>query len=240
MENRIIAIVPAAGLGRRFGASERKTFVKLGGVPLLIHTLKRLHTENTVSEIIPVLRQEDIGQGFEMIREYGLHKIKQIAAGGRERQDSIYNALKLIEETGEDSNLKSLVLIHDGARPVIPEGTIEELLNEIKYVDGAAPGIPAKDTLKRISQDGIIISTVNREGIRGIQTPQAFSFKVIKRAYDAAYDRGFYATDDAALVEETGGKVKIIKGSPQNIKVTTPEDLEMVEYILTQKNQMKN
>lgn len=232
MEKRIIAIVPSAGLGKRFDASRRKTFVSLDKTPLFIYTLKRLHREKAVTEIIPVLRQEDIERGMEMIREYDLHKIRQIAPGGRERQDSIYNALKLIEKTGGDSYQESIILIHDGVRPFIPEGTIETLLDQFRHVDGAAPGIPPKDTLKRISPDGIISETVNREDIRAIQTPQAFSFKIIKKAYDAAYKRGFYATDDAALVEATGGRVKIIEGSPLNIKVTTPEDLEMVKYFL--------
>jgi 2-C-methyl-D-erythritol 4-phosphate cytidylyltransferase len=235
MERQIIAIVPAAGLGKRFDASGEKTFIELDGIPLLIHTLKRLQAEPLITDIVPVLRQEDIEKGFSMADEYGINKIKHIAPGGKERQDSIYNALRLIEETGGDSYRESLIMIHDGARPVIPEGTIEKLSDEIKDVDGAAPGIPARDTLKKISEDGAIITTVNREDIRAIQTPQAFLFKVIKEAYDLAYRDNFYATDDAALVERMGGKVRIIEGSPLNIKITTPEDLEMVKYILTKK-----
>lgn len=235
MERRIIAIVPAAGLGKRFDASRKKTFIELDGIPLLIHTLKRLQDEPLITEIVPVLRQEDIKKVFALAEEYSLNKIKHIAPGGRERQDSIYNALKLIEEAGGDSYRESLILIHDGARPVIPEGTIEKLSDAIKGVDGAAPGIPAKDTLKKISEDGTIITTVDREDIRAIQTPQAFLFKVIKKAYDLAYGDHFYATDDAALVERMGGRVRIIEGSPFNIKITTPEDLEMVEYFLKKK-----
>ncbi len=110
---------------------------------------------------------------------------------------------------------------------------IEKLIDGIKNVDGIAPGIPVKDTLKEVTEDSIITSTVDREKIRAIQTPQVFSYSIIRKAYDRAYEENFYATDDAALVERIGGRVKIIEGSPYNIKVTTPEDLEMLEYIFS-------
>ncbi len=232
MKTKVIAIVPAAGLGKRFNSSKRKIFVKLRGIPLFIHTLKRLHGEDSITEIIPVLRQQDTEKGFDMIKALNLGKIRRIAPGGQERQDSIYNALKLIEEDGSGLSGEMLIMVHDGARPVIPRNTVEELLNETKDADGAAPGIPAKDTLKKISGDGIIVSTLERGHIRAIQTPQLFSFDIIKKAYDTAYKEGFHATDDSALVERIGGRVKIITGSPFNIKVTTPEDLDLVEYIL--------
>ncbi|MBI4683116.1 MAG: 2-C-methyl-D-erythritol 4-phosphate cytidylyltransferase [Nitrospirae bacterium] len=232
MNKALIAIVPSAGLGKRFDVSRRKTFVNIDGVPLLIYTLKRLHSENSIAEIIPVLRHEDIDMGFEMLKEYNLDKIKRIAPGGPERQDSIYNALKLIEEDGIDSCRNNYVLIHDGVRPYIPDGMIEKLVDEIKGVDGVIPGIPVKDTIKEIDPEGIVVSTLNRVKVRAVQTPQFFSFKVIKEAYDKAYEDGFYATDDAALVERMGGKVRIIAGSPFNIKVTIPEDLKMLEYLL--------
>ncbi len=234
METNIIAIIPAAGLGKRFDASKRKTFVSLGGIPLLVHTLNRLHNEEVIKEIIPVLRQQDIEKGFEIAVKHKLYKIKRFAPGGQARQDSIYNALKLLDEVGNKSLQEGLILIHDGVRPIIPKGMIETLLREIKGLDGVAPGITSKDTLKEVSEDGIVISTVKREKIHSIQTPQVFPFKVIKKAYEMAFAEGFYATDDAALVERIGGKVKIITGSPLNIKVTTREDLEMVECLLKQ------
>ncbi|MBI5098388.1 MAG: 2-C-methyl-D-erythritol 4-phosphate cytidylyltransferase [Nitrospirae bacterium] len=230
MKNKIIAIVPAAGLGKRFNASIKKTFVNLKGVPLLIHTLKRLCEEKFITEVIPVLLEEDIDNGFQMVKKYNMKKIKRIAAGGKERQDSIYNALKLLEKNGTGTD--GIVLIHDGVRPFIPKGLIENLIAELKNADGAIPGIPVKETLKEAAADGTVVSTMNREKFWAVQTPQAFFFRVIKKAYDTAYAEGFYATDDAALIERIGGRVKIIPGSPYNIKVTTPEDMEMVEWIL--------
>jgi len=232
MDTKIIAIVPSAGLGKRFDPSRRKTFVSINGVPLLICTLKRLHSEDSIVEIIPVIRPEDTGRFNEMVKEYHMDKIKRVAPGGLERQDSIYNALRLIEEDGVEIYRNSYILIHDGVRPYIPEDLIGKLMEEIKDADGVIPGIPVKDTIKEIDGGGIVVSTLNREKVRAVQTPQFFSFRAVKKAYDKAYEDGFYATDDAALVERTGGRVKIIEGSPFNIKVTTPEDLKMVEYLL--------
>jgi 2-C-methyl-D-erythritol 4-phosphate cytidylyltransferase len=230
MSKKIIAIVPAAGLGKRFKAPVKKTFVDLKGVPLIIHTLMRLCEEKVITEVVPVLGGEDIDNGFDLIRQYGLRKIRRIVPGGNERQDSIYNALKLLEQNGIESS--SVILIHDGVRPFIPEGLIERLIEELKNYDGAIPGFPVKETLKEAALDGTVISTVDRERFWTVQTPQAFYFDTIKKAYDAAYTKGFYATDDAALVERLGGRVKIVTGSPLNIKVTTPEDREMVEHLL--------
>jgi 2-C-methyl-D-erythritol 4-phosphate cytidylyltransferase len=236
MNKKAIAIVPSAGLGKRFDAKIRKTFAAVHDVPLLVHTLRRLAAERSITEIIPVLRKQDIENGFQFINEYQVEKVTRIARGGKERQDSIHNALMLLDQNG--SNPDSIVLIHDGVRPFIPEGLIASLISGLKTFDGVIPGIPVKETIKEVAPDGSVISTVNRERFRSVQTPQAFTFSTIKRAYDSAYAQGYYATDDAALVERIGGRVKIISGSPYNIKVTTPEDLEMVEWILTSSNRL--
>ncbi len=246
METKIIAIVPAAGLGKRFDISIKKPFVNLRGIPLLIHALKRLHDVRSITEIIPVLMEEDIEKGIEIVDAHKLHKIKRIVPGGRERQDSVYNALRLLDVGTGRFREEDLILIHDGVRPIISTKLVEKLVEEInrstfkkcsiKGVDGVAPGIPVKETLKEVTSDGMVVSTVKREKFWTIQTPQIFPLKVIKKAYDRAYKDGFYATDDASLVERIGGKVKIIAGSPLNIKITTPEDLEIVEHLLTKKD----
>ncbi len=224
MKEKVFAIVPAAGLGKRFGTSVRKPFAKVADIPVLIYTLKRLHEVKSVTEIIPVLRHEDMQTGRELIESYNLNKIKQIAPGGKERQDSVYNALGLIKNN-------CLVLIHDGVRPLISRKLIDRLLKESIGADGVAPGLSVKETLKAVNADGFVLSTVEREKFMSIQTPQVFPLSVIKKAYDEAYRDGFYATDDAALVERMGGKVKIIAGDPRNIKITTPEDINMVESL---------
>ena len=230
MEKSIIAIVPAAGLGKRFDSSRRKTFVNVNTIPLLAHTLLRLHREDLITEIIPVLRDEDIEYGKELASEYELNKVRKIASGGHERQDSIYNALKMIDND-------QLVLIHDGVRPVIPEGTIANLVRGLTGVDGVIPGRPSKETLKEVDNDSLVVSTLNRQKIRAVQTPQLFRYALIRKAYDLAYKKGLYATDDAALVEAMGGKIRVIPGSPYNIKVTVPEDMDMVEFFLMKERQ---
>jgi len=237
MRKKLIAIVPAAGLGKRFDLLRKKTFVSIHGVPLLVYTLKRLDGEKTVTEIIPALRQDDMEQGYAMVREHNLNKIKRFSRGGRERQDSIYNALNLIEEDGTEAYKNCDVLIHDGVRPWFPEGLIEQLSDAIQDVEGVIPGIPLIDTIKETDAGGIVVSTLNREKVRAVQTPQFFPFRVIKEAYDRAYQDGFYATDDAALVERNGGRIRIIAGSPLNIKVTVPEDLEVMAHMLNKERQ---
>jgi 2-C-methyl-D-erythritol 4-phosphate cytidylyltransferase len=225
MNEKITAIVPAAGLGKRFDSSSRKTFISIKGLPLLVYTLKRLQNEAAITEIIPVIRHEDMDSCSKIFRQHDLHKISRIAPGGKERQDSVYSALKIIDS-------ECIVLVHDGVRPFIPEGMIAKLVGALADADGAVPGMPAKETIKEMSERMTVVSTLRRDRIRAIQTPQAFSYNIIKKAYDKAYEDGIYATDDAALVERTGGTVKIVEGSPYNIKITTPEDLKMLECIL--------
>lgn len=229
MKQKVVAIVPAAGIGSRFGGSVRKTFVELKGIPLLVHTLRRLSEVASISDIIPVLRADDIDAGQKLIVQYKIDKVRQIVSGGAERQDSINNAVKLIE--GE-----CIVLIHDGARPIISEKLVAALLKNLEGFDGVIPGLPVKETLKQVDADGMVVSTVDREKFRSIQTPQAFASGVIKRAYKKAYADGFYGTDDAALVERAGGRVKIIQGDPFNIKITTQEDLELAEMLIERRS----
>ncbi|MDO8282114.1 MAG: 2-C-methyl-D-erythritol 4-phosphate cytidylyltransferase [Thermodesulfovibrionia bacterium] len=227
----VVAIVPAAGIGRRFGGSVRKTFVELKGIPLLVHTLSRLSEVASISDIIPVLRADDIETGRKLFAQYKIEKVRQIVAGGAERQDSINNAVKLIE--GD-----CIVLIHDGARPIISEKLVANLLENLEGVDGVIPGLPVKETLKQVDGNGMVVSTVDREKFRSIQTPQAFTSGVIKRAYKMAYADGFYGTDDAALVERAGGRVKIIPGDHFNIKITTQEDLELAEMLIERRSHL--
>ncbi|NWF52107.1 MAG: 2-C-methyl-D-erythritol 4-phosphate cytidylyltransferase [Nitrospirae bacterium] len=221
---RVIAIVPSAGIGRRFG--QKKPFHLLGGKPLIIRTIEVLESVNEIVEIIPVLRKEDIKRGIEVFKSYNISKTKRIATGGKERQDSVYNALKLIN----DENC--IVLIHDGARPFVEKGLIEKAIKELKGFDGVITGIPLNDTIKEVGE-GIVRSTLKRDFLWAIQTPQVFSFKKLFDAYEMSIKDGFYSTDDSALVERYGGKIKVIFGSYRNIKITTPDDMIFAEYLLS-------
>ncbi len=225
-QEKVVAIVPAAGLSKRFGPGTNKPFQNLSGKPIIVWSLEILEAVVDIAEIIPVLKNEDMEHGAKVFEENSLSKIKKIAPGGRERQDSVYNGLKLIE----DKNC--IVLIHDGVRPLIEKGLIEKAIRELKGFDGVALGVPLKDTIKE-AEDGIIKKTLRRDSLWAIQTPQVFPYKNILTAYEKAMKEGFYSTDDAALIERYGGKIKVTMGSYKNIKITTPEDLAIAEFLLS-------
>lgn len=234
MSHKVIAIVPSAGLGRRFGSDANKPFQILGGKPLVVWALETLESVDAIEEIIPVLRKEDVEKGIEVFRSYNISKAKRVAKGGKERQDSVYNGLKLIG----DKNC--IVLIHDGVRPLIEKDLIEKVIKELlkggkgglKSFDGVVLGVPVKDTIKEAGS-GIIRRTIKRDSLWAIQTPQVFPYKKISAAYKKSIKEGFYSTDDAALMERYGGKIKVIMGSYSNIKITTPDDLIFAEYLIS-------
>ena len=239
-QRKVIAIIPAAGLGKRFGPDANKPFLLLDGKPLIIWSLQQMETVADIAEIIPVLQLKDMEYGKEMFEEYGITKIKKIAPGGRERQDSVRNGLKLIEDKD------CIVLIHDAARPLIQKDLIINALRELTLsfspalkateeaftaCDGVILGVPLKDTIKEAS-DKVVHKTLKRAALWAVQTPQLFHFRSISKAYEKASEEGYYATDDSALVERYGGRIKIVMGSYENIKVTTPEDLVIAEALL--------
>jgi 2-C-methyl-D-erythritol 4-phosphate cytidylyltransferase len=234
-KEKVVAIVPAAGLGKRFGPGTNKPFQTIDGKPLITLSLQVLQSVYEITEIIPVFKLEDMEQGQKIIEEFGISKIQRIAPGGKERQDSVYNGLKLIE----DKNC--LVLIHDGVRPLIEKALIENAIKEMlsipalspdtDRVDGVVLAVPVKDTIKE-TEDGIIKRTLKRSALWAIQTPQVFLYGSIAAAYDKAMNEGFYSTDDAALIERYGGKIKVVMGSYLNLKITTPEDICIAEALL--------
>jgi 2-C-methyl-D-erythritol 4-phosphate cytidylyltransferase len=230
---KTIAIVPSAGLGIRFGSDTNKPFQILGGKPLVVWALKTLESIDEIEEIIPVLRKEDVDMGIEVFRSHNISKAKRVAKGGKERQDSVYNGLKLIEDK------TCIILIHDGARPFIEKSLIQESIRDMaeslkdkKECDGVVPGVPVKDTIKE-AEGGIIKRTIKRDSLWAIQTPQVFPYMKISTAYERSVKEGYYSTDDAALIERYGGKIKVIMGSYSNIKITTPDDLIFAEYLLS-------
>ena len=244
-QEKVVAIVPGAGKGKRFGPGTNKPFQSLSGKPIIVWSLEILEAVVEVVEIIPVLKMEDMEYGLKIFEKYGISKIKRIAPGGKERQDSVYNGLKLIE----DKNC--IVLIHDGVRPLIERNLVENMITELlspsvpplqkggeggfNGFDGVTLGIPLKDTIKE-ADNGIIKKTLRRDSLWAIQTPQIFPYKNILTAYDRAMKEGFYSTDDAALIERYGGKIKVTMGSYKNIKITTPEDLAIAEFLLSRKD----
>jgi 2-C-methyl-D-erythritol 4-phosphate cytidylyltransferase len=241
----VIAIVPAAGIGKRFGPEANKSFQMLGGKPLIIWSLETLQSVDAVIEIIPVLKPDDMEHGQVLFEEYNLSKIKRIAPGGKERQESVHNGLKLIADK------ESIILIHDGARPLVSKELVKRAISELSNsasrtgrhsrdmseVDGVIVGVPVKDTIKEV-EAGMVKKTLQRSSLWAVQTPQVFPYKSISAAYVRAMEDGYSATDDAALIEKYDGRIRIITGSYRNIKITTPEDLEIAEFLLAHKYKM--
>lgn len=225
MQHNVVAIIPSAGLGKRFGAGRNKPFETLGNKPVLIWALEALEMMAEIFEIIPVLKESDIQAGAELFKHYKITKVKRIAPGGKERQDSIFNGLHFIKDTG------SVVLIHDGARPFLEPKTVRKALGALSGYDGIVIGVPPKDTIKEI-EGQLIRQTLKRDTLMAIQTPQIFFYQPLLAAYEKAMKESFYATDDAALVERNGGRIGVVKGEYTNIKITTPEDLVIAEAFL--------
>lgn len=220
-----IAIVPAAGLGRRFGDGTKKPFITLRGRPLVVWTLQALAAVPEISEIIPVIKDEDMDLAVSVLEQHGVPKVRRIAPGGKERQDSIFHGLKLIK------GFTGAVVVHDGVRPLIEPGTVQEALRQLTDCDGVVVGVPVKDTIKELD-NGLVVRTLRRDILWQAQTPQIFRYGTLLSAYERACGENFYATDDAALVERYGGRVRMVAGSYTNLKITTPEDVQVAEAFM--------
>jgi 2-C-methyl-D-erythritol 4-phosphate cytidylyltransferase len=225
----IAAIVAAAGIGLRMGNKTPKPYLLLAGKPILAHTLDLFEKIKEIREVTLVVHPEELDYCQEkVISPYGFKKVLRLVPGGKERQDSVYNALKALKN--EDD--LEIVLVHDGVRPFVTPEQVCRIIQAARSHGAAVLGLPAQDTLKTVNADGHIRQTLDRKDIWQIQTPQAFQAALLHRAFIEAYSRNFYGTDEASLVEELKQPVVVVPGSPLNLKITTPEDLNLAEAIL--------
>ena len=226
---RVAAIIPAAGIGLRMKQDTPKPYLMLAGKPILAHTLAVFEATPEVHEVTVVAHTDDLDSCQEqVIAPFEFKKVLRLVPGGKERQDSVYNALKVLQKE-EDLEI---ILVHDGVRPFITPDHIRQVIQAARKHGGAILGWPAQDTLKKVSPKGEVIQTLERRDVWQIQTPQAFQAQLLWRAFVEAYARNFYGTDEASLVEELQQTVVVVQGSPLNLKITTSEDLEMAEAIL--------
>ncbi len=224
--DRVAVLIPAAGMGKRMAKDRQKQFLMFGDMPVLAHTLKVFEGVDEVTEIIVIAPKGE--EGFcldKIVEKYRIHKVTKVIAGGKERQDSVYNGLKLISDDTD------FVIVHDGVRPFVTKDIIKRSIELVREFDGVVAGIPAKDTIKRVSDDMFVEATMNRAHLWLIQTPQTFKYKIINEAYNKAYINDYYGTDDASLVERLGYKIKVIMDNYENIKITTAEDMLFAEMI---------
>jgi 2-C-methyl-D-erythritol 4-phosphate cytidylyltransferase len=249
MNMKAVVIITAAGYGKRMG--KPKQFLEIAGKSMLERTISVFENTEVISEIILVVNREDI----ERAKKIKFSKLKQIVAGGKERQDSVFNGLKALPDDAK------IVAIHDGARPFITIKIIEKAVEEAQKSGAAVVGVPVKDTIKEIKNDKsfdralrpaqgsteqsrgaqdklqmtndgrIVFKTIDRESLWAAQTPQVFKKEIILKAYEQGKDK-YQVTDDSMLVEKMGVEVKMVMGSYQNLKITTPEDLKIAEGIL--------
>jgi 2-C-methyl-D-erythritol 4-phosphate cytidylyltransferase len=225
--SKVTALVPAAGMGKRMGKAVAKQFLPLGDKPMLAHTLLVFQRSPEIDEIIPILSEEDMESCLrDVIEAFHLTKVKTLVVGGKERQDSVYNGIRKLEKDA------AIILVHDGVRPFVTHEMIRECVEFARKGECVAVGVPLKDTIKQVDDKGIVQQTLERSRLWAIQTPQAFPAKVLRKAYDESYKNNVFGTDDATLVERAGNKVRVLMGSYENIKITTPEDLVLAEEIL--------
>ncbi|MFH1684455.1 MAG: 2-C-methyl-D-erythritol 4-phosphate cytidylyltransferase [Candidatus Margulisiibacteriota bacterium] len=217
---KTVAIITAAGYGRRMG--QPKQFLEIAGKSVLERTILVFDQTKVIDEIILVVNPEDV----ERAKKFKYPKLKKVIGGGKERQDSVYNGIKALPEDAE------IVAIHDGARPFILPEIIEKAIEETKRSGAVVVGVPVKDTIKLVTSNGNrVTSTLNRNELWAAQTPQVFKKDIILKAFHDGHGR-YSVTDDAMLVEKLGIPVKMVMGSYQNIKITTPEDLIVAQGIL--------
>jgi 2-C-methyl-D-erythritol 4-phosphate cytidylyltransferase len=242
---KVLVIIPAAGLGTRMApmpsamdpkskkAHPTKQFTELAGTPILIHTLRRFAAIDEISEIWIALRENEI-EGFrerlETEAKDVLRKKIELVVGGEHRQQSVEHALNAVSAAPDD-----IVLVHDAVRPLVTAEIIREVIEAARKYGAAIAGLPAVDTVKQVertSEGAIIKSTIPRAGVVLAQTPQGFRYDVIKKGFDEATADGFMGTDEASLAERSGHEVAVVMGSPRNIKITTPADMELAEFYL--------
>ena len=226
---RTLAIVLAGGTGKRMGSSTSKQFLLLDNRPILVHTLQVFEECKPIDGVYLVVNHKDLPViQEEVLEQYRFNKIMKLVIGGRLRQDSVRNGIEAIDESCD------IVVIHDAARPFVSPSFIEKSIFLMEMYDAIIPALPVKDTIKVVSKEGYVIKTLERDALWNIQTPQTFKYDLISKAYREGMAKKLFGYDDSTFIEYLGKKVKVVEGSPYNIKITTPEDLVIARGILSQ------
>ena len=225
---KVIALIPAAGMGKRMGAAINKQYLLLHEKPILAHTIAVFEHAPLIDDIYVIVPEPEVPYCREhVVERYGFTKVRRIVNGGAERQHSVLNGLRAVEDPRDGD----VVLIHDGVRPLVPVHVLERAVEAAVTYDGGLVAVPSKDTIKLVT-DGVVTGTPARENLWLAQTPQAFRYEVILAAHEIAEAEGFVGTDDAMLVERLEKKVHVVMGDYRNIKITTPEDLVLAEAFM--------
>lgn len=222
----VTAIIVAAGTGSRISLPVPKQFYKLSGKPILAYTIEKFERSSAIDTIVLVTGKDSIDYcRKEIIEKYAFSKICAVVPGGSNRQESVYQGLMA-------AGSPEIVLIHDGVRPFVSDQNINDIISETRKSDCCVLGVRAKDTVKICSPDLIIRETPGRDTLWLAQTPQGFRYELLLEAHEFAIREALDSTDDAALVEHMGHKVRMVPGSYENIKITTGEDLLIGEWMI--------
>ena len=234
---KVVAIIPAAGLGTRMGraspeasGTSRKQFMLLEGEPILIHTIRKFVAAGSVSGILVAVRREDMAAFGEQLDGENYSKLVRLVEGGRNRQESVGNCLAQVPADAD------LVAVHDAVRPFVTIEQIEQAVEKAAETGAAILGIPPVDTIKQVDRTSVR-STLLRERIVLAQTPQVFRLSLVKKAFEQAQSDGFIGTDEASLIEHLGESVHVVLGSDRNIKITRPSDMALANLFYREEQQ---
>lgn len=222
---KTFAIIPSAGVGKRFNSRVPKQFMKINGIEILVHTLLKFQRAKNVDEIIIASHKNFIDKTKKLVRKYNISKVKNIIIGGKERQDSVYEALKFIKANSND-----LICVHDAVRPLIKSTEIDELIEFARKKKSVIAAKKAVDTIK--TGNKFVETTLDRDKIWLVQTPQIFTHQILKKAFDKAFEENFYGTDEASLVERLGVQIYFYQIKSENRKITLQEDFYFARHFL--------
>ncbi len=223
-------LIPSAGTGRRMGADRNKLLLNVRSHPIIAWTLLAAEAATSIKWIGIIARSDDENDLKAIIADLNLSKPVEIILGGSTRQESVFNGINALPAEAK------FVLIHDGARCLVTPSLFNACAKAIQNCLGLIAAIPVKDTIKVVDQNGIIQSTPDRKQLWAAQTPQGFDVKLLRECHELGISQGWEVTDDAALLERCGVEVIIVPGEETNLKVTTPQDLAIAEFILSQRN----
>lgn len=218
------AVIVAAGSSQRMGSD--KIFASLGGLPVLVRSIRAFEENELVDEIVVVTREEKLGQVADLVKKYALNKVSKVILGGKTRVESCLAGVSEVDHRAE------LIAIHDGARPLVSQRIIRDTVRAAQDLYAAVPVVRSTDTLKLLDEKGVIAGSVDRETIYRVQTPQVFRADLIKGALTEAMKRELPITDDSSAMELMGIQTHTVEGDEDNLKLTTPRDLVLAEAIL--------
>ena len=225
--NKVSVIIVAGGSGKRMNSTVAKQYIQLNGREILSHTIDCFENCSHIDNIVLVVGAADIEYvQSEIVNKYNYKKISNVISGGAERQHSVYNGLKALPLDTD------IVLVHDGVRPFVRNQDILNIISQTAVYGSCVLGVKVKDTIKVCDGNGYVINTPDRSFLWSAQTPQSFQYSILMDSYNQAFSDSFLGTDDSMLVERAGHKIKMIEGSYDNIKITTPEDLYIGNSIL--------